>query len=115
MVSPVGYIPERGDVVWIDFDPRTGSEQSGQRPALVLSRAAYNRFGLCLLCPVTSKIKGYPFEVVLPEGLAVRGAVLCDHVRSVDWRVRLIKKAGEITPEALERVTFLASGLIQGK
>ena len=115
MVSLTGYIPERGDLVWIDFDPRTGSEQSGQRPALVLSRSAYNRFGLCLLCPVTSKIKNYPFEVVLPEGLVVRGAVLCDHVRSVDWRVRLIKKVGEITPETLERVTFLASGLIQGK
>ncbi len=115
MVNVSGYVPERGDLVWLNFDPQKGSEQAGIRPALVLSRAAYNCFGLCLLCPVTSKIKGYPFEVVLPEDSAIHGAVLCDQIRSVDWRARRVKKAGEIKPDTMENVTFFSAGLVQGK
>lgn len=83
------YVPDRGEAVWLTFDPQAGHEQSGRRPAVVLSPRAYNgATGLAILCPVTSQIKGYPFEVVLPQDLPVAGAVLSDQVRSLDWRVR---------------------------
>ena len=85
----MSYTPESGDIVWIMFDPQAGHEQAGRRPALVLSPKTYNgKVGLAILCPVTSQIKGYPFEVRIPEGLAVNGAVLSDQVKSLDWRVR---------------------------
>lgn len=80
------YIPERGDAVWITLDPQAGHEQAGRRPALVLSPSAYNgRVGLALLCPITSQVKGYPFEVPLPAGLGVAGVVGADQVKSLDW------------------------------
>jgi mRNA interferase MazF len=83
------YVPSRGDLVWLEFDPQAGHEQRGRRPALVLSPKAYNRrVGLALCCPVTSQVKGYPFEVTLPPGLNVTGAVLADQVKSLDWRRR---------------------------
>src|SRR5207247_3798498 len=83
------YVPERGDAVWITLDPQAGHEQAGRRPALVLSPLAYNsRVGLALLCPLTNQVKGYPFEVELPEGLPVAGAVLADQVKNLDWRAR---------------------------
>jgi mRNA interferase MazF len=83
------YIPQRGDAVWITLNPQAGHEQAGRRPAVILSPAAYNgRVGLAILCPITSQIKGYPFEVVLPAGLAVTGAILSDQVKSLDWRAR---------------------------
>lgn len=89
MKSKQGYVPERGDVVWISLDPQAGHEQRGRRPALVLSPGAYNgRVGLALLCPITNQVKGYPFEVALPEGLAVTGVVLADQVKSLDWTAR---------------------------
>lgn len=81
--------PDRGDVVWISFDTQAGHEQAGRRPALVLSPARYNgKVGLALLCPVTSRIKGFPFEVAIPSGLPIAGVVLADQVRSLDWRSR---------------------------
>ena len=83
------YCPKRGDVVWISFNPQAGHEQAGHRPALVLSPQSYNRkVGLVILCPLTSQIKGYPFEVRIPEGLKASGAVLSDQVKSMDWRAR---------------------------
>ena len=83
------YIPERGDLVWLAFSPQAGHEQAGRRPALVLSPRAYNSVtGLVVVCPVTSSQKGYPFEVVLPEELSVKGVVLADHVKSLDWQAR---------------------------
>ena len=83
------FCPRRGDVVWLSFNPHAGHEQAGRRPALVLSPEAYNRkVGLAILCPVTSQVKGYPFEVRLPPGLEVAGAVLSDQVKSLDWRSR---------------------------
>src|SRR6266487_2825174 len=83
------YIPDSGDVVWITFNPQAGHEQAGRRPALVLSPAAYNgKVGLAILCPITSQIKGYPFEVLVPDGLPVTGAILADQVKSLDWRAR---------------------------
>jgi mRNA interferase MazF len=82
-------VPDRGDAIWLSFDPQRGREQSGRRPALVLSPASYNdRTGLAVCCPITSAVKGYPFEVLVPAGSAVRGAVLADHVKSLDWRAR---------------------------
>ena len=81
--------PERGDVVWLDMDPRVGHEQKGRRPALVLSPHIYNRkVGLALICPLTTQIKGYPFEVVLPAGIKAQGAILADQIKSLDWRAR---------------------------
>jgi mRNA interferase MazF len=84
-----GYIPERGDAVWITLDPQAGHEQAGRRPALILSPATYNgRVGLALLCPITSRVKGYPFEVPLPPGLPVAGVIGADQVKSLDWQAR---------------------------
>ena len=83
------YVPDRGDVVWLDFNPQAGHEQAGRRPGLVISPSAYNgRVGLALLCPITSQVKGYPFEVSVPSGLPVAGVVLTDQVKSLDWRAR---------------------------
>src|SRR5205807_8989902 len=97
-------VPDRGDVVWVTLTPQAGHEQAGRRPAVVLSPAAYNgRVGLALMCPITSRIKGYPFEVTIPAGLPVAGVVLSDQVKSLDWRVR---RAGRIcvlpTPVVME-------------
>jgi mRNA interferase MazF len=83
------YAPGRGDIVWIDFDPQSGHEQAGRRPALTVSPRSYNqKVGLALLCPITSQRKGYPFETPLPEGLKVAGVVLADQLKSMDWRAR---------------------------
>ncbi len=85
----MSYVPDRGDVAWINFDLRTGHEQSGRRPALILSPVVYNRRAkLALVCPITSQVKGYPYEVALPEKLEVSGVILSDHIRSVAWLAR---------------------------
>jgi mRNA interferase MazF len=102
---PSGYVPDRGDLVWLRFDPQAGHEQSGTRPALVVSPRAYNaKVGVALFCPVTSQVKGYPFEVVLPAGSKVLGAILSDQLKSLDWRVRKAKFAARIPPAALDEV-----------
>ena len=83
------YYPKRGDVVWISFNPQAGHEQAGHRPAPVISPEPYNRkVGLALLCPITSQVKGYPFEVIVPAGLKASGVVLSDQVKSMDWKAR---------------------------
>jgi len=106
------YCPKRGDVVWISFNPQAGHEQSGHRPALVLSPQSYNRkVGLVILCPITNQIKGYPFEVRIPEGLKASGAVLADQVKSMDWRARraslLCRVPEGIVREVLNKVGTL--------
>jgi mRNA interferase MazF len=89
MVSASTYVPQRGDVVWITLSSQAGHEQSGRRPAAVLSPGSYNnKTGLAIFCPITSQVKGYPFEVLLPAGLPVEGAILSDQVKSLDWRIR---------------------------
>jgi mRNA interferase MazF len=109
------YVPERGDVVWISMDPPAGHEQAGRRPALVLSPAAYNRkTGLALLCPITSKVKGYPFEVPLPDGLPVQGATLADQVKSLDWRARKVTRFSRVPPELLAQVLARLIALMSG-
>lgn len=83
------YIPERGDIVWLMFNTKRGHEQAGHRPALVISPKSYNtKTGLALFCPITTKIKGYPFEVRINAGDKIDGAVLCDQIKSLDWRAR---------------------------
>ena len=83
------YVPARGDVVWITFNPQAGHEQAGRRPALVLSPSSYNgKVGLAILCPITSQVKGYPFEVTIPTGAKLGGVILADQVKSLDWRIR---------------------------
>ena len=108
----MAYTPDRGDVVWITFNPQAGHEQAGRRPALVLSPKAYNRkIGLALLCPITSQVKGYPFEVVIPAGLPVSGVILSDQVKSLDWKARNAEKAcalsKDVTAKVLQRVKAL--------
>jgi mRNA interferase MazF len=95
------YIPERGDLVWLTFDPQAGHEQAGRRPAVVLSPAVYNaRAMLVIVVPVTRQVKGYPFEVPLPAELAVTGVVLADQLKSLDWRARKIVKIATL-PETV--------------
>lgn len=85
----MAYVPECGDAVWLDFNPQTGFEQAGRRPALVLSPSSYNRkVRLALFCPISSQVKGYPFELALPAGEEVSGVVLSDQVKSLDWQKR---------------------------
>lgn len=97
------YVPERGDLVWLEFNPKAGHEQACHRPALVVSPRSYNRrVGLALFCPVTSQVKGYPFEVALPSGLEVQGAVLSDQLKSLDWRVRQAKRIARLPAEVLQ-------------
>ena len=85
----MGYEPERGDIVWLTFNPQAGHEQAGRRPAVVLSPRTYNsKVGLAIFCPITSKIKGYPFEVKIPADCDATGVVLADQVKSLDWRAR---------------------------
>lgn len=108
------YTPSRGDIVWLNFDPQAGKEQSGKRPALVLSDKSYNKItGLAVCCPITSQIKNYPFEVLLPDGLPIQGVVLSDHVKSIDIRARLHKYICSIPEDVLakvvKRITLLIS------
>lgn len=105
--------PERGDIVWIDMHPQAGHEQRGRRPALVLSPGVYNRkVGLAILCPLTTQIKGYPFEVVLPEGLKAQGAILADQVKSLDWRSRRAELLCRIPHIILDEVLSKLDGLL---
>ncbi len=98
-------MPDAGDLVWLSFDPQRGREQSGRRPALVLSPLTYNaKSSLALVCPVTSHVKGYPFEVPLPPGLPVTGVVLADQLKSLDWKERRAELAGRVPAEILSEV-----------
>lgn len=108
-----GYVPDRGDVVWLNFDPQSGREQAGHRPALVLSPASYNgRIGLMVVCPITTRVKGYPFEVPILGDPGIAGAVLADHVKSVDWKARRAKKKGRASPAAVRQVLGKLHALI---
>jgi mRNA interferase MazF len=94
------YVPDSGDIVWLQFDPQAGHEQAGHRPALVLSPARYNRArGMMICCPMTSRIKGYPFEVVVSEDPP--SAVLADQIKSLDWRARMAVRKGKASQAVL--------------
>jgi len=115
VVTAREYVPGRGDVVWITLNPQAGHEQARRRPAVVLSPLAYNeRVGLAVFCPIANQEKGYPFEVKIPQGLAVGGGVLADQVKSLDWRVREAERIctlpREIVAEILGKLGTLLSG-----
>lgn len=106
------YIPERGDVVWTDFNPQAGREQAGKRPALVLSPRTYNaKTGLAVMIPITSHMKGYPFEVAI-QIKTVRGVALADHLKNLDWQIRGVKLVGTVPPAVLAEVTAKVSLLL---
>lgn len=106
-------VPRRGDLVWLSFDPQAGHEQAGHRPAFVLSPESYNRkTGLLLACPITSKVKGYPFEVALPPGLPVGGVILADQIKSLDWKVRKAEFIVRTPPSVVEDVLSLILPLL---
>ena len=99
------YAPDRSEVIWIDFTPQRGHEHAGRRPAVVLTSVKYNRkVGLALVCPVTTQRKGYPFEVVIPDGLPVSGAVLADQIKSLDWRARRTEPLCVLPATTLDQV-----------
>lgn len=101
----MSYIPKRGDAIWINFDSQSGREQSGRRPALVLSPSAYNsKIGLVIICPITNQSKGYAFEVEIPKNLKIKGVILSDHVKSADWRTRNIEFICRVPEEIVEDV-----------
>lgn len=114
MVNSQNYIPQCGDAVWITLNPQAGHEQAGRRPAVVLSPRSYNsKVGLAILCPTTNRIKGYPFEVRLPTGLPIVGAILSDQVKSLDWRARnaelICTLPEETISEVLQKLVTLLS------
>ena len=110
----MAYIPDSGDIVWIMFNPQAGHEQAGHRPALVLSPKSYNgKVGLAILCPITSQVKGYPFEVLIPEGLEVKGAILSDQVKSLDWKARKAQFSCKLPSEQYNEVVKKLSTLIR--
>jgi mRNA interferase MazF len=103
------YVPDAGDFVWLTFDPQAGHEQGGRRPALILSPREYNaKARLALACPITSQVKGYPFEVTIPLGGAITGVVLADHIKNLDWQARKVvfesKAPVAIVTEVRERL-----------
>lgn len=111
MVARV-YVPDAGDLVWLTFDPQAGHEQRGRRPALILSPRSYNsKARLAIACPVTSHVKGYPFEVSLPAGGRISGVVLADHVKNLDWQARQVtfesKAPAEVVTDVRERLRVL--------
>jgi mRNA interferase MazF len=101
-VSAAAYVPDAGDIVWLDFSPQSGHEQAGRRPAVVLSPAAYNRFGLMLCCPMTTRVKGYPFEVSIAGDRG--GVVLADQIKSLDWKVRNAQRKGAVSAAELSQI-----------
>jgi mRNA interferase MazF len=105
------YVPDAGDIVWLAFDPQAGHEQAGHRPALVLSPAAYNgKTGLMVCCPMTTQVKGYPFEVQIAGG--IRSAALSDQVKSLDWKARKATRKGSASADELAEVRARISALL---
>lgn len=107
------WFPKRGDVVWLELNPQAGHEQAGRRPALVLSPDQYNKkTGLFLVCPITNRAKGYPFEAPLPDGCGVAGVVLSDQVKSLDWRARNARFECKMPAGAVEETLAKCSALL---
>ena len=109
----MSYVPDRGDVVWINLSPQRGHEQAGFRPVLVLSPAAYNgKVGLMICCPITAQAKGYPFEVLIQNNPKVSGVILADQVKSLDWKVRGAKKKGQVSKDELSETLSKLKAII---
>lgn len=112
-VVETAYIPDRGDLVWTDFNPQSGREQAGKRPALVLSPMAYNsKTGLAVMVPITSQIKGYPFEVAVSTK-SIKGVALSDHLKNLDWKSRGVSLAGKVPSLVVDQVTANIAALLQ--
>lgn len=110
----MAYVPDRGDAIWLEFNPQAGHEQAGRRPALVLSPKSYNsKVGLLICCPITNKSKGYPFEVKIPENLDITGVVLSDQVKSLDWKVRKAKFITKVSDDVLKDVLAKLNTLLR--
>jgi mRNA interferase MazF len=110
----MAYVPERGDIVWISLNPQAGHEQAGRRPAVVVSPKSYNgKVGLGLFCPITSQVKGYPFEVTVPSSLPMSGVVLADQVKSLDWRARKAEFAGRLPVDTRDEVLGKLGSLLE--
>ena len=108
------YVPDAGDLIWLDFTPQAGRKQAGRRPAVVLSPRSYNeKTSLAVVCPITSHAKGYPFEVPIPPGLRMGGVILSDHLKNLDWRQRQAQRAGKISRSLLEQVRNRIAALLQ--
>ncbi len=106
-------MPDRGDLIWLSFDPQAGHEQAGRRPAVVLSPLSYNRSsGLALVVPVTSQVKGYPFEVAIPASVRITGVILADHLKSVDWRARNAERITTLPAATVNQLLKKASLLL---
>jgi mRNA interferase MazF len=112
----MAYLPDRRDIVWLSFSPQAGHEQAGRRPAIVISPASYNgRVGMGLFCTITRQAKGYPFEVLLPPGLAVSGVVLADQLSSLDWQARDVELIDHLPEQVLLEVIGKLNRLITGE
>ena len=108
-----GYVPDRGDVVWISLDPQAGHEQAGRRPALILTPIEYNeKTGLAIACPITGQVKGFPFEVQVPPDLPVSGVVLADHAKGLDWRARKATRICHLPSATVQEVLALLGELL---
>lgn len=107
------YVPDRGHAVWMNFNPMAGHEQAGHRPALVISPLSYNgRTGLALCCPITSQIKGYPFEVNIEGNPLISGVALADQIKNLDWRARGVKFITAVDESVLEEVVAKVDALL---
>ena len=105
--------PDKGDIGWLSMNPQAGSERAGRRPAICLTPAGYNRkAGLAVFCPITSKKKGYPFEVEIDAAAGIKGVVLADQLKSLDWSARQFDRVGQATGEELKRIVSRAAILI---
>lgn len=113
MVTTAKYTPQKGDFVWINFDPQSGKEIMKRRPALVLSGGDYNKIGLALMCPITSKIKGYPFEVKV-ELMKKNGVILADQIKNLDWSKRQVKFILRCDDKVMKQVLQLIATLLVG-
>ncbi len=107
------FIPDRGDIVWLSLDPALGHEQAGRRPGIILSSFRYNqKVGLAVVCPITSQVKGYPFEVPIPEGFKIQGVILADQMRCIDLKERNVELIFKIPPPTIEKVQKLAISVL---
>ena len=110
----MAYVPERGDAIWLQFNPQAGHEQGGRRPALVLSPKSYNnKVGLLICCPITNQVKGYPFELQLPDGFGVTGVILSDQVKSLDWKARNAAYIAKVTDDTVKDVLAKLNTLLR--
>ena len=116
MVGTIIYIPDCGEAVWITVNPQAGHEESSRRHALVISPESYNRkTGLALFCPITSRIKGYPFEVIIPDGFPVAGAILSDQIKNLDWQARNVEYICTLPGDVMTGVLQKLSAIISNK